>query len=74
MQSIGIPVTVIIDDYIPVSENFPVFTKASLNNELWPILLEKAFAKLNGNYYLLKSGISINKIFEALLTNQSNGP
>ena len=40
-----------IDDYIPVFSGTlrPVFTKPK-NHEAWVMLLEKAWAKLKGNY------------------------
>jgi len=42
---------VVVDDYFPCKpgEDFPAFSKAH-GNELWVMLLEKAWAKLNGCY------------------------
>ena len=40
----------------------PIYAKAS-QNELWVMLLEKAFAKYNGSYASLAAG----KPFEALI-------
>ena len=42
---------IVIDDMIPVFEgsNRPVFCKPH-NNEVWVMLLEKAWAKLSGSY------------------------
>jgi len=49
-------VTVTVDDYFPCfPEGLPVFSR-SHGNELWVLLLEKAFAKLNGSYMLLRGG------------------
>ena len=47
----GLRRAVIIDDYIPVwlQTGEPVFAKGR-HQELWPILLEKAWAKLHGTY------------------------
>ena len=48
----GIWQLVLVDDYIPCYGNYGlnfVFTSTN-GNELWVILLEKAWAKLNGNY------------------------
>ena len=48
--------TVTIDDYIPCSPGAgPVFSR-SHGNELWVMLMEKAYAKLHGSYFLLKGG------------------
>lgn len=42
---------IVVDDYIPVEADSgePVFCK-SKNKEIWAIILEKAWAKLNGNF------------------------
>lgn len=49
-------VVVTIDDYIPCHMNGgPMFTSAN-GNELWCMLLEKAYAKLHGNYWQLRAG------------------
>lgn len=48
--------TVTVDDYIPCSVNAgPLFSRAH-GNELWVMLMEKAYAKLHGSYFLLKGG------------------
>ena len=39
-----------LDEYIPVQENVPAFSKSKENDSLWVTLLEKAWAKLYGNY------------------------
>ena len=41
--------TIDMDEYIPVLYGKPAFTKAK-DDELWVILLEKAWAKLYKNY------------------------
>ena len=38
-----------MDDYIPCLEGSPCFTRAN-GNELWVIMLEKAWAKVHGSY------------------------
>jgi len=48
--------TVSIDDYFPCAPfDTPIFSR-SHGNELWVLLVEKAYAKLHGNYMLLKGG------------------
>ena len=49
-------VTVTIDDFFPCyPEGEPIFAKCHAN-EMWVMILEKAYAKLHGNYYLLRGG------------------
>lgn len=54
-----------VDDYIPCDKKAqtegrmePMFCQPK-NNELWPILLEKAFAKLCGSYAELEGGATV---------------
>lgn len=53
----GIWNDVTIDDYFPcdANTNIPIFSRAN-GNELWVLLLEKAYAKLHGSYYSLIGG------------------
>ena len=48
---------VLIDDFIPVDANDnPVFGRSRQKNEIWFMLLEKAFAKISGCYqYMIGS-------------------
>ena len=50
---------IVIDDQIPYDPESkgPAFSKSHLN-ELWVILLEKAWAKLNGSYEMTRYGQS----------------
>jgi calpain-15 len=51
-------VTVTIDDYIPCRYNGgPMFSRGG-GNELWVMLIEKAYAKLHGNYQALSAGFT----------------
>jgi len=67
----GVPTELIIDDYIPCSKQgvfeklAPIFAKPK-GNELWVLLLEKAWAKLFGNYSSIETGVS-DEAFEFLL-------
>jgi calpain-15 len=51
--------TVTVDDLIPCSKasKEPVFSRNN-GNELWVIILEKAYAKLHGSYLALKGGMA----------------
>ena len=62
----GIWKLVLLDDYIPCLNKDFAFTHTN-GNELWVILLEKAWAKLNGNYARIIGG-DPHEIFE-ILTN-----
>ena len=60
--TLGVPHTVIVDDYLPLQkfeENGPYTTLFSLVGEdssMWGVILEKAFAKYHGNYEHLVAG------------------
>ena len=50
---------VIVDDFFPCysEDHGPCFTKGN-NNELWVMILEKAWAKLHGNYEKIEAGVA----------------
>jgi len=49
-------VEVTIDDYFPcIPFSGPLFSRAH-DNEMWVLLVEKAYAKLHGNYFTLRGG------------------
>ena len=50
---------VVIDDYVPCMNNKPYFSNAH-DNELWVILMEKAWAKLHGSYERIEAGFAEN--------------
>ena len=58
-------VEVVVDDYIPIywdkeaKQERPLFTYSDDEGEMWPCLLEKAFAKLHGSYTHLVSGFTV---------------
>lgn len=51
---LGVPISIVIDDYLPIYppwlDNYFAWTYKNPAKELWPILLEKAYGKLNGGY------------------------
>lgn len=57
-------ISVTVDDYIPCYYNGgPMFAR-SIGDELWVMLLEKAYAKVHGNYLALKSGFSYHAMID----------
>ena len=63
--TLGVKHTVIVDDYLPLQQrNMPdgstdyvtLFSHVAEDESLWGVILEKAFAKLHGNYKHLVSG------------------
>ena len=64
---LGVPHTVIIDDYLPLVEasrgTFKTyFSNISPDSGFWVPLLEKAFAKLYGNYKHIEGGTPFQAI------------
>jgi calpain-15 len=55
---------VTVDDYIPCFYNGgPMFSRSN-GNELWVLLLEKAYAKLHGHYYSLRFGQTLQGLMD----------
>ena len=54
---------VLLDDYIPCHRGKPCFSSAN-GNELWVILLEKAWAKLHGSYERIEAGFAENVLHD----------
>lgn len=59
--TLGIPHTVIIDDWLPLKQNWDgsyaaVYAKASADKGIFGPLLEKAFAKYHGNFNHIVGG------------------
>ena len=59
--TLGLPHTVIVDDWLPLQQNWDgtfrtIFAKVGLDSSLWGAILEKAFAKYQGNYQHIVGG------------------
>ena len=61
-----------LDDYFPynIRKNKLVFCK-SFNNEIWLMLLEKAWAKIKGSYYNMDNGSPFDVLKSLLLSSNS---
>ena len=56
--------TLVLDDYFPCYPNGgPIFSHSKHENELWVLLLEKAYAKLHGGYKTLQGGSTSDALF-----------
>lgn len=60
MYAVGVPITIVVDDYLPLIETSSgyrtVMAHTGADKALWGPLMEKAFAKLHGNYEHLVGG------------------
>lgn len=54
--TLGVPNTIIIDDYMPFFDGKPMAAKLADDGSVWPMVLEKALAKLRGNYLHISGG------------------
>jgi len=56
----GMPAYVTVDDWIPVtgtgSDAKPVYASSMHEGEIWPMIMEKAWAKLVGSYEAIEGG------------------
>ena len=59
-------VDVVVDDYLPTLQDQPCFLKSDTPNEFWPAMIEKAYAKLYGNYTFALDGGFIGSSMEDL--------
>jgi len=64
MYQLGVPKTFIIDDFLPIRTGGrigsfeTIFAGIGSDNSIWVPLLEKAFAKMYGNYAHIEGGSS----------------
>jgi predicted O-methyltransferase YrrM len=58
LYDLGVPISIVIDDYLPIlnSTGGTDFAFIDSAKELWPVLVEKAFSKLNGDYWSIVGG------------------
>lgn len=66
MYSLGIPTTMIVDDYMPLKTNGQtLFGGLGYDGSYWAAIMEKMFAKWYGNYEHLVGGL-MNQAIAAL--------
>ena len=58
LHVLGVPTTVTVDDSLPLVGGNSLFGAASPDGALWGMLVEKAFAKIHGNYEAIEGGDS----------------
>ena len=58
MYYLGVPHTVVIDDWLAYDEYYKntTFARVGKDGSIWGPILEKAFAKFHGNYHHLQGG------------------
>lgn len=63
MYVMGTPMTITIDDYLPVLDNNRLlYAGIGDDKSLWSALMEKAFAKLHGNYARTVAGDPVDGV------------
>lgn len=58
----GKPRMVAVDDWIPGTDGIPMGSRLGTNNAFWPLIIEKAWAKIYGSYSLIQGGEVIKKL------------
>jgi calpain-15 len=53
----GVWKEVVIDDFFPVDDKLPIFSHSACD-ETWVLIMEKAWAKLHGNYAKIDGGFA----------------
>ena len=65
MYLLGMPITVIVDDYLPVEpmdNKLTRYAQVPEDGALWGPILEKTFAKYLGNYEAIDAGVASHGI------------
>ena len=64
MYLLGVPITVVIDDYLPLKkdERETMYAKVGEDGALWGTLFEKFSAKFFGNYEIVDLGVAARGI------------
>jgi len=62
LYSLGVPHTVVVDDWLPIKNGQTLFSKVSKDGAMWMAILEKAFAKYHGNYMHIAGGDPLQSV------------
>lgn len=52
----GVPTVVVVDDYVPFYNGGLLFNRQPADGSFWGLIIEKAFAKINGNFEYINYG------------------
>ncbi|GCC23659.1 hypothetical protein chiPu_0002057 [Chiloscyllium punctatum] len=55
-------VEILVDDYLPTRNGRLIYARSEAENEFWPSLFEKAFAKLHGSYKAIEGGYTLDAL------------
>ncbi|XP_072909091.1 calpain-A-like [Hemitrygon akajei] len=55
-------VEILVDDYLPTRNGKLIYARSEADNEFWPSLFEKAFAKLHGSYKAIEGGWTLDAL------------
>ena len=74
IYALGVPHTVVVDDYLPLRENGDgtyrtQYANVGNDKSMWGALLEKAFSKYHGNYSHTRGGLG-----EYAVVTMTGGP
>jgi len=58
----GRPVVVAVDGWFPAWDGWPTFASYGPQRKIWPMILEKAWAKIFGSYKRIESGFAVEAI------------
>ena len=62
----GKPRFIAVDDWVPGAGSGSAFSHITADQDFWPLILEKSYAKIHGSYGIIEGGwvmlIKTNKI------------
>ena len=57
-------IEIVVDDRLPIRKGSPIYMRSASSVEMWPSLLEKAYAKAKGSYELLNRWMPVDGCIE----------